>query len=89
MRRYRLCIIAYSYRITYTPGEKLVLADAISRVNLQDQSLLTQILLSSLLMKSLYRNTSCQILGLHCWRRCEPFTSEAHNFRMVFVCKVV
>ena len=34
VQRFRLKMMAYSYRISYTPGEKLVLADALSRAPL-------------------------------------------------------
>jgi len=38
VQRFRLRMMAYSYKIMYTPGEKLVLADALSRAPLVDKS---------------------------------------------------
>ena len=38
VQRFRLRLMAYSYKIMYTPGEKLVLADALSRAPVCDGS---------------------------------------------------
>ena len=38
VQRFRLCLMAYSYKIMYTPEEKLVLEDALSRAPVCDGS---------------------------------------------------
>ena len=38
VQRFRLRLMAYSYKIMYTPGEKLVLEDSLSRAPVCDGS---------------------------------------------------